>query len=94
MYLSTLEIGAAQHLSVKSVLTREQKPSLVTACDLKCIRVREGFWLFLVSTLSVNILPFPPPPHQKKKEKKKERKKGKKKTMKKTSSAEIFANNK
>jgi len=71
----------------------KQKPSLVTTCDLKCLRVGEGFWLFLVSTLSVKILSPPPPPPTKKR-KKKARKKGKKKTLKKTSSAEIFANNK
>ena len=35
---------------------REQKPYLGTACDLKCLRVIEGFWLFLVSPLSVKIL--------------------------------------
>ena len=90
MHLSTLEIGAAQLLCVKSFLMCEQKGYLVTACDLKCVRVSEGYWL--VSTLSVKIN-TPPPPLQKKK-KKKTRKKGKKKTLKKTSSAEIFANNK
>ena len=41
--LSTLKIGAAQLLSVKSVLMREQRPYLVTACDLKCLTVIEGF---------------------------------------------------
>ena len=46
--LSTLKIGAAQLLSVKSVLMREQRPYLVTVCDLKCLRVIEGFWLFSV----------------------------------------------
>ena len=69
---------------------REHKPYLGTACDLKCLRVIEGFLLFPVSTLSVKILtparPLLP--------KKKTEKKGKKKTMKKTSSEKFFANNK
>ena len=72
MRLSTLEIGAAQLLCVKSFLMCEQKGYLVTACDLKCVRVSEGYWL--VSTLSVKILT----PRSKKKKKKKNEKKGKK----------------
>lgn len=70
---------------------REHKPYLGTACDLKCLRVIEGFLLFPVSTLSVKILTPARPLLPKKK---KPRKKGKKKTMKKTSSEKIFANNK
>lgn len=65
MCLSTLEIGAEQLLSVKSILVCQQKPYLVTTCDLKCLRVSEEFWLLSVSMLSVKILT-----QKKKKEKK------------------------
>ena len=55
MCLSILEISTAQRSSVKSVLMSGQKLYLVTACDLKCLRVSEGFWLFLVRTLSAKM---------------------------------------
>ena len=55
MCLSILEISAAQRSAVKSVLMSGQKLYLVTACDLKCLRVSEGFWLFLVRTLSAKM---------------------------------------
>ena len=83
MCLSKLEIGAEQLLSAKSILVCQQKPYLVTTCDLMCLRVSEEFWLLSVSMLSVKILT-----------QKKKRKKGKTKTLKKTLNAEILANNK
>ena len=69
MCLSTLEIGAEQLLSVKSILVCQQRPYLVTTCDLKCLRVSEEFWLLSVSMLSVKILT------QKKKREKTEKRK-------------------
>ena len=53
---------------------REQKLYLGTACDLKCLRVIEGFLLFPVSTLSVKILTPARPLLPKKKTEKKGKK--------------------